>query len=47
MVSLVDQDSLEHLEPRETLALLDQKAAPACKDPEENLANLACQENLD
>jgi len=45
--SLVARDSLEHLEPRETPALLDQRAAPAYRDPEESLVSLECQGSLD
>ena len=47
LASPEDQVSLEPLEPRETLAPLDLKVALDCKDPEENLENLAWLENLD
>ena len=47
LASLEDQASLELPEPRETLAPLDLKAALDCKDPEENLENLAWPESQD
>ena len=46
-VNLVVPASRELLEPRETPALLDQRAAPAYRDPEESLVSLECQGSLD
>ena len=42
MVNQVDPVFLEHLEPRETLALRDLKGARAYKGPEESPASPAC-----
>lgn len=47
MVNQVDPVFLEHLEPRETLALLVQREVLDCKDLEESPVNLECQESLD
>ena len=46
-VNQVDRVFLEHLELRETPGLLVPRAALDCKDPEENLENLAWPESLD
>lgn len=47
MVNQVDPVFLEHLEPRETLALLVPREVLDCKDLEESPVNLECQESLD